>query len=55
MDLRLRRVEAGVTQSALARHLSVSRQRVGNLERMYRPGRTAAERYLAALVEIAGQ
>ncbi len=55
MDLRLRRVEAGVSQSALARHLGVSRQRVGNLERMYRPGRTAADRYVVALVELADQ
>ncbi len=55
MDLRLRRVALGVSQSALARELGVSRQRIGNLEGMLRPGRAAIERYLAALAELAGQ
>ncbi len=55
MDLRLRRVALGVSRSDLARRLGVSRQRIGNLEGMLRPGRTAVDRYLAALVELAGQ
>ncbi len=55
MDLRLRRVALGVSQSDLARRLGVSRQRIGNIEGMLRPGRTAVDRYLAALAELAGQ
>ena len=55
MDLRLRRVALGVSQSDMARHLGVSRQRIGNIEGMLWPGRAAADKYLAALAELAGR
>ncbi len=55
MDLRLRRVALGVSQSDMARHLGVSRQRIGNIEGMLWPGRAAADKYLDALAELAGQ
>ncbi len=55
LDLRLRRVALGVSQTNLAASLGVSRQRVANVENMYRPPRTIVARYLAALAEIAGQ
>jgi DNA-binding XRE family transcriptional regulator len=55
MDLRLRRVALGVSQSDMARHLGVSRQRIGNIEGMLWPGRAAADKYLDALAELDGQ
>ena len=55
MDLRLRHVAPGVSQSDMARHLDVSRQRIGNIEGMLRPGRAAVDKYLAALAELAGR
>ena len=55
LDLRLRRTVLGVSQVDLARHLGVTRQRIGNLEGMLRPPRSAIERYLVALQDLAGE
>lgn len=55
MDLRLRRVALGVAQTTLARQLGVSRQRIANVEGMYRPPRPMVERYLAALDAAAAE
>ncbi len=49
LDLRLRRTTLGVSQTAIASQLGVSRQRVGHLEGMLRPPRGMVERYLAAM------
>jgi len=53
LDLRLRRTTLGVSQTAIASQLGVSRQRVGHLEGMLRPPRRMVERYLAALDSVA--
>lgn len=55
MDLRLRRTAARVTQTALARRLGVSRQAIGNVELLQYPTPAAAERYLAALEQVAAE
>jgi DNA-binding transcriptional regulator YiaG len=48
-DLRSRRVAAGVSQAAIARHAHVARQRVTQWESMYRPPASAIGRYIEAL------
>ena len=52
LDLRLRRTAAGVSQVALAERMGVARQRIGQVEGMYRPPRRLRSRYLAALAEL---
>jgi transcriptional regulator with XRE-family HTH domain len=53
LDLRLRRTTLGVSQTAIASQLGVSRQRVGHLEGMLRPPQRMVARYLAALDSVA--
>jgi DNA-binding XRE family transcriptional regulator len=55
LDLRLRRTERLITQTAIARELGISRQAVTALEALMRPNPRAVERYLAALERIAGE
>jgi transcriptional regulator with XRE-family HTH domain len=52
LDLKLLRIERGVTQAALAREMGVWRQTVGTIEAALRPGPERIERYLRALDEI---
>jgi predicted transcriptional regulator len=49
LDLRLRRVALGVSQTAIARAMQVPRQRIGQIESHYRPTTASVERYLVAL------
>jgi transcriptional regulator with XRE-family HTH domain len=49
LDLRLRRVGLGITQTAIARQMRVPRQRVGQIESYYRPTPDSVARYLDAL------
>lgn len=53
LDLRLKRTAAMVKQVEIARELGVSRQAIGNLEGMLRPGPAAVTRYLEALQRVA--
>ena len=52
LDLKLLRIERGVTQTALARQMGVWRQTVSILEGALRPGPDRIERDLRALDEI---
>ena len=52
LDLKLLRIERGVTQTALARQMGVWRQTVSIIEAARRPGLGRVERYLTALVEL---
>jgi len=52
LDLKLIRIERGITQTALARQMGVWRQTVSILEGALRPGPDRIERYLKALDEI---
>lgn len=49
LDLKVARIRAGVTATALAARLGVSRQRIVNIEGSLRPSSGASERYLQAL------
>jgi DNA-binding XRE family transcriptional regulator len=55
LDLKLRRVEAGVTQTDLARHMGVWRQTVSVVEGSLRPRPRMVEHYLRALDELAAR
>lgn len=55
LDLRLRRTALGVSQTAVAGRMGVSRPRVSQVEAMYRPPRSIVTRYLAALEEAAAE
>ena len=52
LDLKLLRIERGITQAALARQMGVWRQTVSTIEAALRPGPGRIERYLRALDEI---
>ena len=52
LDLKLIRIERGITQTDLARQMGVWRQTVSILEAALRPGPDRIERYLKALDEI---
>jgi transcriptional regulator with XRE-family HTH domain len=52
LDLKLLRIERGITQAALARQMGAWRQTVSILEGALRPGPDRIERYLKALDEI---
>jgi transcriptional regulator with XRE-family HTH domain len=52
LDLKLLRIERGITQTALARQMGVWRQTVSVIEAALRPGAERIERYLRALDEI---
>lgn len=49
LDLRLKRVSAGVAQVVVAAAMGVSRSRIQAIEEALRPTRNARRRYLAAL------
>jgi transcriptional regulator with XRE-family HTH domain len=49
LDLKLRRIAAGISQRELARRLDVSPQRVAAVEATYRPSEAMLGRYAAAL------
>lgn len=49
LDLKLVRVERGISQRALARQLGVSPQRISAIEASYRPTTSVCRRYLDAL------
>jgi hypothetical protein len=53
LDLKLRRVAAGVTATALAAELGVGRTAVTNAERELRPSRHRVRIYLDALERLA--
>jgi DNA-binding XRE family transcriptional regulator len=55
LDLKLRRVAAGVTQTELAGHLGITRQAVGNVEARAHVSGRICERYLDALAGVAEQ
>jgi len=52
LDLKLLRIERGITQTALARQMGVWRQTVSVMEAALRPGPERIERYLSALDEV---
>ena len=52
LDLKLLRIERGVTQAALARQMGVWRQTVSIIEAALRPGPDRIERYLNALEDL---
>jgi transcriptional regulator with XRE-family HTH domain len=54
LDLRLWRTRSGITQTALAVEMKVSRPRVSQIEATYRPSRTTIERYQSALKALVG-
>ena len=55
LDLKLIRVERGITQTALARRMGCWRQTVSILEGALRPKSHQIERYLSALDEVSGE
>ena len=55
LDLKLRRIAAGVTATALAAELGVGRTAVTNAEREFRPSPYRVRVYLAALERLATQ
>jgi transcriptional regulator with XRE-family HTH domain len=52
LDLKLLRIERGVTQTALARQMGVWRQTVSVIEAALRPGPDRTKRYLEALKDL---
>jgi transcriptional regulator with XRE-family HTH domain len=52
LDLKLRRIASGHSETAVAAAMGVSRRRVGNIEAMLRPPGGAVERFLRALEQV---
>ena len=55
IDLKLRRIAAGITQGELAEKLGTTRQAVGNVEALARVSGRASERYLDALAAVSAE
>lgn len=52
LDLRIRRLRAGISQTDLAVAMGTARPRVSVIEATYRPSAKAVERYLSALEQL---